>query len=81
MMSRIDSRHRKISTGLHFQNGRHNTAQIQHCSISKVTFDLFMDILSAVGLLSTYNRKHIKKIVAFCYIPQYSSSYNIHSYC
>ena len=25
----------------HFQNGRHNTAQIQHCSISKVAFDLF----------------------------------------
>jgi hypothetical protein len=24
----------KISTGHHFQNGRHNTAKIQHCSIS-----------------------------------------------
>jgi hypothetical protein len=35
----IDSRHRKISTGLHFQNGRHNTAKIQHCSISKVAFN------------------------------------------
>jgi hypothetical protein len=23
----------------HFQNGRHNTAQIQHCSISKVAFN------------------------------------------
>ena len=34
MMSRIDSWHRKISTGRHFQNGHHNTAQIQHCSIS-----------------------------------------------
>jgi hypothetical protein len=33
--------HRKISTGRHFQNGSHNTPQIQHCSISKVTFDLF----------------------------------------
>jgi hypothetical protein len=33
-MSRIDSRHWKFSTGHHFQNGRHNTAQIQHCSIS-----------------------------------------------
>jgi hypothetical protein len=30
-----------MSTGLHFQNGRHNTAKIQHCSISKVAFDLF----------------------------------------
>jgi hypothetical protein len=35
----IDSRHRKISTGLHFQNGHHNTAKIQHCSISKVAFN------------------------------------------
>jgi hypothetical protein len=26
---------------LHFQNGHHNTAKIQHCSISKVAFDLF----------------------------------------
>jgi hypothetical protein len=38
----IDSRHWKISTGLHFQNGRHNTAKIQHCSISKVAFNLFL---------------------------------------
>jgi hypothetical protein len=37
----IDSRHRQISTGLHFQNGRHNTAKNQHCSISKVAFNLF----------------------------------------
>jgi hypothetical protein len=28
------SRHWKISTGRHFQNGRHNTAKIQHCPIS-----------------------------------------------
>ena len=33
-MSRIDSRHWTISTGCHFQNGHHNTAQIQHCPIS-----------------------------------------------
>ena len=52
-------RHRKISTDLHFQNGHHNTAKIQHCSISKVDFVLILDILSAVGLLSTGNRKHI----------------------
>ena len=37
----IDSQNRRISTGLHFQNGRHNTTQIQHCSISKVAFNLF----------------------------------------
>jgi hypothetical protein len=41
MMFRIDSSHRKISTGPHFENGHHNTAQIQHCSISKVAFNLF----------------------------------------
>jgi hypothetical protein len=40
-MSWIDSRHRKISTSLHFQNGHHNTAKIQHCLISKVAFNLF----------------------------------------
>ena len=34
IMSRIDSRHWKISTGHHFQNGCHNTTQIQHCPIS-----------------------------------------------
>jgi hypothetical protein len=34
MMSRNDSGHRKISTGRHFENGHHSTAQIQHCSIS-----------------------------------------------
>jgi hypothetical protein len=34
MMSRIDSWHRYIFTGRHFQNGHHNTSQIQHCSIS-----------------------------------------------
>ena len=41
-MSRIDSRHWKISTGHHFQNGRHNTAQIQHCPIS-TTFHMWVD--------------------------------------
>jgi hypothetical protein len=39
MISRIDSWHRKISTSRHFQNGRHNTAQIQHCSISTSWID------------------------------------------
>jgi hypothetical protein len=32
----------KISTGRHFQNGRHNTAQIQHCPIS-TTFHIWVD--------------------------------------
>jgi hypothetical protein len=39
MMSRNDSWHRKFSIGRHFQNGRHNTAQIQHCLISKSRID------------------------------------------
>jgi hypothetical protein len=33
------SRHWKISSGRHFQNGRHNTAQIQHCPISTSHFE------------------------------------------
>jgi hypothetical protein len=42
LVSRIDSRHWKISTGRHFQNGRHNTAQIQHCPIS-TPFHMWVD--------------------------------------
>jgi hypothetical protein len=41
-MSRIDSWHRKISTSRHFQNGHHNTAQIQHCPIS-TPFHMWVD--------------------------------------
>jgi hypothetical protein len=41
-MSRIDSRQSKISIGRHFQNGRHNTATIQHCPISS-KFDMWVD--------------------------------------
>jgi hypothetical protein len=32
----------KLSTGCHFQNGRHNTAKIQHCPISS-KFDIWVD--------------------------------------
>ena len=39
MMSRNDFWHRKISTGRHFQNGHHNTTQIQHCPISTSWID------------------------------------------
>jgi hypothetical protein len=42
MMSRIYSRHWKISTGHHFQNGCHNTLKIQHCPISS-KFDMWVD--------------------------------------
>jgi hypothetical protein len=38
-MSRNDSWHRKFSIGRHFQNGSHNAAQIQHCSISTSWID------------------------------------------
>ena len=31
-----------MSTGRHFQNGRHNTAQIQHCPIS-TPFHMWVD--------------------------------------
>ena len=41
-MSRIDSRHWKISTSRHFQNGCHNTSKIQHCPISS-KFDTWVD--------------------------------------
>ena len=42
MISRIYSPHWKFSSGCHFQNGHHNTAQIHHCPIS-TTFHLWVD--------------------------------------
>ena len=41
-MSWIDSRHWKISTSRHFQNGHHNTTQIQHCPNS-APFNMWVD--------------------------------------
>jgi hypothetical protein len=41
-MSRIDSQHWQISISRHFQNGCHNTAQIQQCPIS-TTFHMCVD--------------------------------------
>ena len=38
----IDSRHWKISTDRHFQNGHHNNTKIQHCPISS-KFDMWVD--------------------------------------
>jgi hypothetical protein len=35
-MSQIYSRHWKISIGRHFQNGYHNSAQIQHCNDNRL---------------------------------------------
>jgi hypothetical protein len=34
--------HFEISTGRHFQNGHHNTTEIQHCPIS-TSFDMWVD--------------------------------------
>ena len=61
MMSWIDSRHRKISTCLHFQNGHQNTAKILHCSISKVSFDLFFKpvVSGRFGRLHNNDYNHI----------------------
>ena len=53
-MSRIDSRHWKISTGRHFQNGRHNTAQNQHCPIS-TPFHMWVDYVIPNWFLTSNN--------------------------
>jgi hypothetical protein len=52
LMSGINSGHHNLptyemalksdTTGHHFQNGRHNTAKIQHCPISS-KFDMWVD--------------------------------------
>jgi hypothetical protein len=66
MMSWIDSDIEKIDSDIekfHFQNGRHITAKMKQCSISKLAFDLLTDILSAVALLSTGIRKHIIYVI------------------
>jgi hypothetical protein len=65
-MSRIDSRHWKISTGRHFQNGHHNTAKIQHCPISS-KFDMWVD--NYVPTLKNFYRSPFSK-----WPPQYSTN-------
>jgi hypothetical protein len=52
----IDCGHRKISTGRHFQNGHHNTSKIQHCSISKVAFNLFFKLVVSGWFGRLHNR-------------------------
>jgi hypothetical protein len=61
MMSRIDSWHRKISTGRHFQNGHHNTAQIHHGSISMFWID-FRHRKMSTGLHFQNGRHNTAKI-------------------
>jgi hypothetical protein len=51
MMSRIDSRHWKISSDHNFQNGHHNAAQIQHCLIS-TTFHMWVDYVGYRTMLN-----------------------------
>ena len=66
MMSQIDSRHWKISTGRHFQNGHHNTAKIQHCPISS-KFDTWVD--NDVPTLKNFYRAPFSK-----WLPQYRTN-------
>ena len=69
-MSRIDSRHWKISTGRHFQNGRHNTAQIQHCPIS-TKFHMWVDydVRNWFPILTNFYRSPFSK-----WLPQYRTN-------
>ena len=45
----------------HFQNGRHNTAKIQHCSISKVAFSLFFKPV----VCGRFGRLHYREIISY----------------
>jgi hypothetical protein len=53
----------KNSTGRHFQNGRHNTAKVQHCPISS-KFDMWVD--NDVPTLKNFYRSPFSK-----WPPQY----------
>jgi hypothetical protein len=53
------SRHWKISTNRHFQNGRHNTAKIQHCPISS-KFDMWV-----IMMFRTYSTFEIEQCRMF----------------
>jgi hypothetical protein len=60
------SRHWTISIGHHFQNGRHNTAKIQHCPISS-KFDMWVD--NDVPTLKNFYRSPCSK-----WPPQYRTN-------
>ena len=70
MLVDIDSRHWKISTGRHFQNGRHNTAKIQHCPIS-LKFDMWVhnDVPIWFPTLKNFYRSPFSK-----WSPQYRTN-------
>ena len=61
------SRHWKMFTGRHFQNGRHNTAKIQHCPISS-KFDMWIDndVPNWFPTLKNFYRSPFSK-----WLPQY----------
>ena len=69
-MSRNDSWHWNISTGRHFQNGRHNTAQIQHCPIS-TTFHMWVDYDVPKWFLTS---KHFYRSLFSKWPPQYRTN-------
>ena len=58
---------KKNSTGCHFQNGRHNAAKIQHCTIS-LKFDMWVDndVPNWFSTLSNFYRSQFSK-----WPPQY----------
>jgi hypothetical protein len=60
-MSRVDSRHWTISTGCHFQNGHHNIAKIQLCTISS-QFDMWVDndVPNWFSTLNTFYRSQFQ---------------------
>ena len=66
MMSWIDSRHWKFSTGRHFQNGHHNTAKIHHCPISS---KLYMWVDNDVPTLKNFYWSPFSK-----WLPQYRTN-------
>jgi hypothetical protein len=70
MMFRIDSRHWKISTGRHFQNGHHNTTKIQHCPISsKCDMWVDNDVQNWFQALKNFYRSPLSK-----WPPQYRTN-------
>ena len=70
MMFGIDSRHEQNSTDRHFQNGRHNTAKIQHCPIS-YQFNVWVDNDVPNGIPTL---KHFYRSPFLKWPPQYCTN-------
>ena len=75
------SRHWKISIGRHFQNGCHNTAQIQHCPIS-TPFHIWVDYDVPIWFLTSkhFYRSPFSKWPPQCRINSTLSDFNDISY-